>query len=232
MDTIRSEEQAGYTSTETLLATVGLSPAVQPPTIDQYRSQVASLVTYAQSRIVESREQSESAAADLTLIRQLKKAIEEQRTGQVKPLNDQVKQINDLYKTLTVPLDEADKITSDKIKQYRQAETAKLAEALAIEAEKMELARREAALNGGAITVDLTPLVKPDEQPKHIVTGAGTVGTRMVPKWALEDITKVPAEFLMLNEVALGKQVRAGRTGIPGIRIWLEEELSTRANKG
>jgi hypothetical protein len=198
---------------------------------DTYRARVASLVTYAQSRVVESREQSESAAADLNLIRQLRKAIDEQRTGQVKPLNDQVKQINDLFKTLTVPLDEADAITSSKIKQYRQAETAKLAEALAIEAQKMELARREAALNGGAITVDLTPLVKPDEQPKHIVTGAGTVGVRMIPKFKVVNIALLPAEFLLANEVLLGKQIRAGRRNITGVEIWEEEELSTRANK-
>jgi hypothetical protein len=235
MDGIRSEEQAPYTSTEALLASAGLTAISKSDmvidTLASYRPQVISLVTYAQSRIVESREQSESAAADLTLIRQLKKAIEEQRTGQVKPLNDQVKQINELFKTLTVPLDEADRITDDLIKKYRAKEKAKLAEALAIEAEKFALSQREAALNGGVITVDLTPIVKPDEQLKHIVTGAGTVGMRMVPKWALEDITKVPAEFLMLNEVLLGKQVRAGRTGIPGIRTWLEEELSTRANR-
>ena len=225
------ESIIGYVPLTEALIEDATAPTRQETLLSSYRNQVASLVSYAQSRAVETKEQSESAGADLILIRQLKKAIEEERTKQVKPLNDQVKQINEFFKTLTVPLDEADKITDDLIRKYRAIEKAKLAEALAIEAEKMALAQREASLNNGAITVDLTPIPKPDEQPKHIVTGPGTVSGRMVPKFKVVNIALLPPEFLIANEVLLGKQIRAGRRNISGVEIWEEEELSTRSNK-
>jgi hypothetical protein len=45
----------------------------------------------------------------------------------------------------------------------------------------------------------------------------------------VEDITKVPAEYLIVNEVVIGKLVRAGIPSIPGIRIWEEEILKVNA---
>ncbi len=50
-----------------------------------------------------------------------------------------------------------------------------------------------------------------------------------IKKWEVEDITKVPGEYLMVDTVAIGKLVRAGIKSISGIRIWEEETLKVSA---
>jgi hypothetical protein len=44
----------------------------------------------------------------------------------------------------------------------------------------------------------------------------------------LEDITKVPAEFLLFNDAVARKAVRAGRRAIPGVRVFSTKNLVTR----
>ena len=85
--------------------------------------------------------------------------------------------------------------------------------------------------DAGTPETALTVALKPVPLPLAIVTGPGTVGVRMVPKFKVTNIALLPVEFLIANEVLLGKQIRAGRRDISGVEIWMEEELSTRANK-
>ena len=88
----------------------------------------------------------------------------------------------------------------------------------------MEAATKEAALNNGEIK-EAVNLVEIQEVQKKVVTDMGSLGTMKVRKFAVEDITKVPAEYLRVVEVAIGKLVRAGIPSIPGIKIWTEETL-------
>jgi len=196
------------------------------------QTQIASLLSYARTLTIASSEDAKRAANDLIIMGTIKKRLEALRVEKVKPLNDEVDNINAIFKSIMAPLKEADTLTNNELLRYRQVEDAKRREALAIEAEKLALAQREAKLNEGVITVDLTPVPKPDVQPKSIQTDAGSVGIRQLPDWELEDITKVPAEFLILDKVAVGKQVRAGRRNIPGIRIWMKDNLTVREKKG
>jgi hypothetical protein len=88
----------------------------------------------------------------------------------------------------------------------------------------MEAAQKEAALNNGEIK-EAVNLVEVQEVQKNVSTDMGSLGIMKVRKFAVEDITKVPAEYLRVDEVAIGKLVRAGIPSIPGIKIWTEETL-------
>lgn len=56
------------------------------------------------------------------------------------------------------------------------------------------------------------------------------VSIRHLPKWRIVDASKIPAEYWMLDEVKIGKVVRAssGTIKIDGIEIYFEESTSVR----
>jgi hypothetical protein len=91
----------------------------------------------------------------------------------------------------------------------------------------MEAAQKEAALNNGEIKESVN-LVEVVEAPKNVIADTGSIGTMKVRKFEVEDITKVPIEYLKVDEVAIGKLVRAGIKGISGIRIWEEDTLKVK----
>lgn len=61
-----------------------------------------------------------------------------------------------------------------------------------------------------------------DTPAEAVSTESGQVKFRTVVKFELEDITKVPAEFLLLNETKV-RTVLKENTRIPGLRYWEEE---------
>lgn len=189
------------------------------------RGQVTGFLVYSENRIITNAEDVKLATEDLALMSGVKKAIEEKRVEFTGPLNDYVKGINATFKQLSDPLAQADKITRDKVLAYRAEQERKRIEAEAINRQKIDLARREAALNEGEITVDLTPVIVPTAEPSHIFTDTGSLGTSKIRKWEVEDLSKVPLDYLMIDAAKVGKVVRAGIPSIPGIRIWLEDSL-------
>lgn len=61
------------------------------------------------------------------------------------------------------------------------------------------------------------------------VEGGPAATVRVNKKWRLVDRSKIPAEYLILDEVKIGKVVRAGAgSTIPGIEVYEEENLSIR----
>jgi hypothetical protein len=235
---VYNEEQAPYVPiTNNLLnESAGFPPAASqsvevietplPQEVwDHYQHQVASLLAYAQGRTIASQADTEKATNDLGIIAKFIKLIEAARDEKVRPLNTEVKQINELFKTLTVPLGMADRITRDAITAYRKAEEAKRAEAISIENDKMELARREATLNNGAITVDLNPIAKPDAQPKNIRADVATAGTRKGWRFEVVDFALLPDQYKVSNDIKIRKAIQA-EIAIPGVRSWQEETLA------
>ena len=188
------------------------------------------LQQFAESVTIATSEDVKLVTDDLSLLAKLKKAIEEKRKEYVGPINDHLKQVNDAFKMIVSPLESADKINRNKVMEYWKKQELLRQEAEAINRQKEELARREAAFNGtGEVTIDTTPVIIPPAPPTHVRTDVGTLGTMKVRKWEVEDITKVPAEYLQVDSVAVGKLVRAGIKSISGIRIWEEETLKVNA---
>lgn len=190
-----------------------------------YQAQAVDILRFAESRVVGSDAEMKSATEDLSIIARLKKGIEEKRKEYVGPLIAHEKAINAQFKTISEPIDRADRITRDNIQIYRAEVAMRIAEAEAINREKEELARREAALNEGVITVDTNPVVVPQAAPDKVRTELGSLGTATVRKWELIDIKLVPEDLKVLDVVKINKLVRAGIPSIPGIRIFEEEQL-------
>jgi len=191
-----------------------------------YQKQAREILQYAEVRIVGNDIEVKDATNDLSIIRALKKGVEEKRQEWVKPLNGHVKAVNAAFKMLFDPLDQADKLTGDKILKYRAEVEMKRREAEAINQAKLDLARREAELSGtGEITVDITPVIVPEAQPDHIRAEMGTAGMVKNRKWEMINFADVPDDLKMLDSVKIGRLVRAGIGSIAGIRIYEEDSI-------
>ncbi len=183
------------------------------------------LKQYAEARVITVDADLKVAVEDLATVANLKKALEERKKEWRAPVAAHLKAIDQTFTTMVAPFEDATLITKGKIISYRQEQERKRVEAEAINREKMNLARREAALKDGEITVDLTQLPVPPPHAARVRTDIGMAGIATIWKWELVDFSKVQDKHKVLNEALIGKLVRAGERDIPGIRIYPEESV-------
>lgn len=189
-----------------------------------YYKEALKLQHYAESRVIATVEDTKSATDDLSVIAKLKKAMEEKRKEYVVPLQTQVKQINDTYKSLMEPIESADRVTRSKILDYRKAQERIRQEQEEVNRLRMEAARREMELKGELTeSVDLVEVVP--EVSKSVTTDMGAASTFKVRKWEIVDFTLVPNDLKLIDAGKVTKLVKAGIGSISGIRIWEEDSL-------
>ena len=170
-----------------------------------------------------------AASTDLGIIADLKKSIETLRKEYVKPLNDHVSGINLIFKEVSEPINEVDKIIRGKVLAYQAEQNRLRAEAEEINRLRMEAAKREMELKG-ELTEPVNLVEVTEEAPSRVTTEQGEVGTRNVRKWEVSSLAEVPIEYLMIDSTKVGKVVRAGIPSIPGIRIWEEATLTVKSH--
>ena len=163
------------------------------------------------------------AGETLGAIRSFLKKVESVRVFFTKPLNDHLKDINTEFKQISAPLSILDKQITQKLKDYRQQiEAKRLEEQARLDAEAQ--ARQETSLIPEAIA----PIVP--AQSKSVYTETGKITFIKIRRWELEDISKVPLEYLKLDDAKITAVIKAGGN-IPGIRPWFEEIPQSRRIK-
>jgi len=196
--------------------------------VQSFYLQALSLLEYAEQRVIATIDDLKPATNDLSIIAKVKKGLEEKRKEFVQPLQDHIKEVNELFKTLMQPIEQADTITRQKILAFQQEQARLRQEQEAINRQKAELAAREAALNGREVEpvelVEVTP-----EAPKRVETDLGTSGVITIWKFEVIDFSLLPDRFKMENATLIGKVVRAGEREIPGVKIWSEDTLRVKA---
>jgi hypothetical protein len=199
-----------------------INPQTDPEVMGFY-AEAMKLLDFANIRIIATVEDTKLATNDLSLIAKLKKAMEAKRKDYLQPFQEHVKEFNEAYKILMLPVEQADKITREKVLAYQSEQARIRFEQEEINRKRMEAAESEMRLKGEL--TESVNLVEVIEVQKKVITDSGSIGTMKVRKFEVEDITKVPAEYLKVDEVAIGKLVRAGIKSISGIRIWEEEVI-------
>ncbi|MDP3937580.1 MAG: hypothetical protein Q8R92_05525 [Deltaproteobacteria bacterium] len=219
----------------------------QEPMVLDCRTRGAMVKAEALSLRVSSEETKTTATALLGACRKIQKDAEAKRVSLVKPLNDHVKAINDLFREVLAPFVEADKHLDGQLLARRREEIRLAAEATAaaerqrLEAEAMlrEAERAEAA-GKAAIAESLLDTAVAREQgariaevqaqaPARVVrTAAGTSSVRKTWTFKVLDPEAIPREYLELNEACVRKAIMAGVREIPGIEVYQEESLSVR----
>jgi len=190
----------------------------------------------------------EKMASDVVeLIRRITgvlKALEIERKSVTVPINDGLNRLNARFKALSGPLEAAKKSLVNKGHNYRMeqqrradaeaeqirkdAEDRALDEAQRLqEADEVEQAEEvlEAAADGIA-----APIVAPVQ--KIVGTYGGVAFSKKSWTFAVEDITVVPAEFLLINQVAVNTLIRKAqdpsRLRVPGLKIYQKETTGYR----
>ena len=181
------------------------------------------LLDYANARVIVSLDDAKLAADDLSMIAKLKKAMESKRKDYLQPFQDHVKEVNEIYKVLMQPIETADMVTRSKVLSFQREQAELKAKQEEINRLRMEAATKEAELNNGEI-IESVNIIDVVTIPTHVYADNSTLGTSKVWKFEVEDLTKIPLEYLMPDMVKIGKVVRAG-VKIPGVKSWQENSL-------
>lgn len=180
----------------------------------------------AENFLIVSEQTADTANKVLHWIAEAKKQLEERRKFFVQPLNDQVKKINALFKGISEPIEKADGIIRGKVVEWRariEEEARKKEEELRRKAEKQRQKEVERAEAKGEIPPP--PLPIPVVEVPNTVDG---VSTMRVWTYEVEDIGKVPREFLILDSGAIMREIRQGIRQISGLRIYQKETVQVR----
>ena len=146
------------------------------------------------------------AAQFIQSVNAKKKELETARTSITKPINQGLRAVNAVFKPPVNAYDEVERYVKNEValslKEERDEQTKALAEATT----PQEVARSSQAL------------VAPMPQG---------LGARQVWKWRVIDPSKIPAEYYVLDEARINREVRGlqDKTQIPGIEVYQEQTV-------
>ena len=215
-------------------AIVNVAPGTDPEVI-KLEGEIQKILTCAKNRTVASVADVEEATNDLSIMSNLKKSVEGYRKAYLQPIRDADKIVNAVFKLISEPLTEADKITRGKVLTFREHQ-----EKLRVEAEEAARLQREAdeaARKVREATGEKVPeqeearVVVPDKTTGRMSAGLGTSGLVDNWKWEVEDFSILPDKYKEPNAPLIGKIIRAGGE-IPGIKAWKEKGLRVTARGG
>lgn len=165
------------------------------------------------------------------IIARIEKELEAERKRIVDPKNKELKEINSFFKQFSDQLDALKETARKKIGDYRsEKERKRLEEQKRLDAilaqQREEELKRAQAEGTTAPAIGLSVPVAPIANTVHSDTGAAS--GRSVWKWSVEDLTKVPEEYFILDEKKINGLVRGGVREIAGIKIYEEKDVSFR----
>lgn len=198
--------------------------------------------------MVETSEDCRAAEGLVVKIATTLKSVEERRKFFVGPLNEHVKRINALFKDLTMPLEAGSATVRRVVADFRGKERAAAEEAARVAREAEVKAARDRAMaealsrkaeelqEQGELFAAKELAAKAEEHaersvesmavavaPRPVAPPTSAVSTRKVWKWAVEDISRVPAQFLRTDDAKITVAVNGGARDIAGITIYCEE---------
>jgi len=194
---------------------------------------------------IENQEGMIEATEFLKKVMDKEKSVEADRVSIVKPLNDQVKFINEKFKAILRPLELLESAIKDKMLDYRKIEAEKIRKEQEAEEERKrkEFETEQKRLLAEAKTIkdkdvkkEIVKDIKKEEfvytptvtQASNVKSNFGTFIAKKVKKFEITDINLLPREYLIPNEIKIRKAVNDGYKDIPGLRIWEEEQASLR----
>lgn len=200
------------------------------PRVAALYEEATHILELAEAREITTNEDLKPATEDLSSIARLKAALTQRKAEFVKPVRGYLNEFNDAFNRLMEPIESADRLIRSRMLAFKQEQQRKIDDAARLDADKLDVAQREAALNQGEITQDLTPVPAPPPAPERVRTAVGTAGTSMVHKWEPVDESLVPRDYLKLDAGKIGNMVKAskGTIQIPGIRVWSEPTVTVR----
>lgn len=201
----------------------------------KFEAECNRLAAEANQIIIDGDVSQELAASLLGQIKQVAKAIEDKRKLLVAAPNGFVKNVNNLAKKLAAPLSLAEGTVKQKLLVHSREQEIKRLEAERKAREAAEAEQTRLADLAAKAKVELPPeVIAPEpapviEKPKAVRTEYGTTYEHREWKHRVVDPQAVPREFLMVDEKAIRAAVVAGKREIPGVEIYEEVSIRSRA---
>lgn len=165
------------------------------------------------------------------------KVIEDEREKIVRPINEGVKQVNNNFKTIRIPLEEAETRLKSSMLKFQQEEQRKADD----ERRKAEAAEKERIKKEQEDNADNNVI----EPPKEIVTAApistfkpstygqtGATSTlKKVWKFEVTDISALATsrpDLVQVDQVKVNQEIRGQGGNIAGLRIFQDDVLQVR----
>jgi len=212
---------------DTCIAIINIRPD-DDLVIVNLKAEIIKLSNYSIDRVIKCDTDLTPAGDDLILISKLKKALKEKQAEYVNPIKTHLDKVQFVFKDLLACLEDIEKTNKAKITAYTDAQKARAAEIAEVNRQASEIARKQAALNGGEFMVDTTPIEAP-ALVKKVSTLSGSISEVKAPAtWELEDFDKVPNQYKILDTVRINQLVRAGGS-IPGIKVIKNTTIRTTA---
>lgn len=184
---------------------------------------VKDVVTAAKGMTVRNKDERAVVLGHLENLNRGLKEMESTRIFFVKPIKAAAKNIDTWFKDKTAPMKEADQILRLTVNDFDDAEEAKIVAA------QEEQAEEHAAVNQDAKDLGAAPVEAPAAIADHSTkTEGSSSSSNKVLEITIDDLKKVPVEFLTLNESAVKKAFKAGTTDISGLTLKLKNSLAVR----
>ena len=213
--------------------------AITLPDTKAVDTKALAAIEAAKGTIITNRPTYENAGAFLLGLKAIEKEINETFDPVIKSAYEAHKTAIAARDKHRTPIIEAEKIVKLKMGEFQKIEEKRLR----VEEEKLrELARQEEEADRNRMADQLIEEGRPDEalallgqmvetpiivQPEVTAPKLKGVNTRTVWKFRLKDEKLIPREYLVPDEVKIGKMVRAteGKIEIPGIEVYQEKEI-------
>jgi len=179
---------------------------------------------------VDSDEEETMAIDSLADIKRFMKQIEDARKNQVDPFNKLVKRVNDIFRPIGDGLVKSESVIKDKVKQWRIKKEAIRQEEerkRQIEYQK-QIAEEQAKAKKEKREAEIVP-PPPTIMQTNVRGTPSTASSRKVWKFEVLDETKIPREYLVLDESKIKAMIKTGTREIAGIKIYEDFEISVRA---
>ena len=188
--------------------------------LQNIENQISPVIEKAGRYFINTIEDVDSASLFLKEIKDMEKTVEDKRLTFTKPLNESLKNINDTFKKMREPLEQARNLLTSKILTWKRIEAERVA---AEQAAYRKIQEAEAEL----CRLQNKPVV--EEEPIVIAPVVNKIGNmQTVKRWTFEvvNFAEVPDELKIINSLAVKESIRNGIREIPGLKIYQEESLS------
>lgn len=174
-------------------------------------------IEFALVRVIENKDQMEEATTILSTLNQTLDRLTTDKEKLTKPINELLKEIRGRYKPFEEKLETAIASVRRQMINY-QTEQKRLAK---IEEDKViaRIGEGKGKLKVETAIKKVQEIERPDSK---VSTEAGSVKFKTVKKFEVTDVSKLPVEYLLPNEVAIRKAMTEGKE-ITGVRYFTEE---------
>lgn len=177
--------------------------------------QISPIVAEAKALKIKSPEDMENAVELLSRLNKENDRIVKDEKELTNPINEALKKIREKYRPAKDILSQAITIARRTISDYQTKEDAKA------ESKKEAIALKAAEGKMGGETA-IRKMDEVNTPEAKVATAHGSVSFREDEKFEVTDHTKLPWEYLIPDEVAIRKAMKAN-LHLPGVRYWKEK---------